>query len=676
MTISNDNLKPSFRKLKGYAFDPSLSLNNSTSIFNEVIYKVPWEDLRAGPSGQYIEVIDYDPTIPNGEKDFGRFYSPVDLNNPYILAQDGLTPSDSNPQFHQQMVYAVAMKTIKNFEKALGRKIIWRERKSFMVKNDNPNVEGEYRKASLKECYVEKLRIYPHALREPNAYYSPMKRALLFGYFRSTPTEKHVHMPNSWVFTCLSHDIIAHEVTHAILDGLNKYYTEPTNPDVLAFHEAFADIVALFQHFTMPEVLKSQIAKTKGNLENQNLLGQLAQEFGNAIGGYGSLRDAIGKVDPTDGEWKRIEPDPSEYETIYEPHKRGAILVAAVFDAFLSLYKHRVSDLMRIATGGTGVLPDGEIHPDLVNRLANEAAKTAKHMLNICIRAIDYCPPVDITFGEYLRAIITADCDLVSEDSNGYRLAFIDAFKRRGIYPTGIKTLSIDSLKYDQLEDSKSKRRELSQLRTLLKDYSLRMKFRTERDDIYTLTKVYIAGDRTKNKGLHRKLTQLVIKDKEFGELMGILTAEHFKELGINQASFKYKDNVARPSFAVTNLREISRVGPTGKKVNQILFTVIQTARLIVDPENKTYRPAKKDEEGTMKFRGGTSIIFDLDTLSIKYSIRKSIFNGSNLDNDRLWRQYKYQYDKEMTGMTDMEKYFGLTRHADLKETFALLHNH
>ena len=104
-------------------------------------------------------------------------------------------------------------------------------------------------------------------------------------------------MPDSLVFTCLSHDIIAHETTHAIIDGMHNYYNEPTNPDMLAFHEAFADIVALFQRFTFPEVLKHQIARTKGGiLSSQNLLGQLAQEFGSAIGGYGSLRDALGKI--------------------------------------------------------------------------------------------------------------------------------------------------------------------------------------------------------------------------------------------------------------------------------------------------------------------------------------------------------------------------------------------
>ena len=91
------------------------------------------------------------------------------------------------------------------------------------------------------------------------------------------------------------------------------------------------------------------------------------------------------------------------------PHSRGAILVAAVFDAFLAIYETRTADLMRISTGGAGVLSAGAIHPDLVHRLAAEAVKSAKHILDMCIRALDYIPPVDITFGEYLRGLITAD---------------------------------------------------------------------------------------------------------------------------------------------------------------------------------------------------------------------------------------------------------------------------
>ena len=320
-------------------------------------------------------------------------YAPVDLNHPYVLANDGLTPSESNPQFHQQFVYAASMLTIQHFEHALGRQILWAPR---VFGKGSPEAAS-----GLYEEYVPRLRIYPHAVRIANAYYSPLKKAVLCGYFSATPKTAALQMPGSLVFSCLSHDIVAHEVTHAILDGVHRNYNRATNPDVLAFHEAFADIVALFQHFTFPEVLKHQIARTRGDLEKQSLLGELAQQVGVAIGGYGSLRDAIGSHDKQTGEWSLKDPKPTDYERTTEPHDRGSILVAAVFEAFLTIYKNRVKDLLRIATGGTGILPQGEIHPDLVNRLAGEASKTATHVLTMCVRALDFCPPVDITFGEY-----------------------------------------------------------------------------------------------------------------------------------------------------------------------------------------------------------------------------------------------------------------------------------
>ena len=267
----NNNKKPTVRRLRGYAFDPSLSLQLDTIDVNNITFKLEWEPLDKPdprspvtvPCGEYIEIIDYDPAT-------GVFYPPVNLDDTELLLQDGLEPNVNNPQFHQQMVYAVIMTTIKNFEKALGRKIQWAEHVYYKTRNG--------KKAYISE-FVERLRVYPHALRQANAYYHPDKKALLFGYFPAAPASPMLQLPGSTVFTCLSHDIIAHETTHAILDGLHRRYIEPTHPDTRAFHEAFADIVALFQHFTFPEVLKHQIAQTRGNLSSHNLLGQLAQEI-------------------------------------------------------------------------------------------------------------------------------------------------------------------------------------------------------------------------------------------------------------------------------------------------------------------------------------------------------------------------------------------------------------
>jgi hypothetical protein len=194
------------------------------------------------------------------------------------------------------MVYAVAMTTIRQFERALGRVALWAN-------------HSLIEKGRFHDQFVKRLRLYPHALRDRNAYYSPTKKAVLFGYFPVTSRDAN-NTPGTIVFTCLSHDIIAHEVTHALLDGVHPRFNEATNPDVLAFHEAFADVVALFQHFSYPEVLQSQIRRTRGSLDTENLLSQLAQQFGRATGRGSSLRDALGRTNPETGQWEPLRPDP------------------------------------------------------------------------------------------------------------------------------------------------------------------------------------------------------------------------------------------------------------------------------------------------------------------------------------------------------------------------------
>jgi hypothetical protein len=685
------NRKPAFRKLRGYAFDPLLSNQAETVDINSIVYKVLWEDLketedekekkekalqenfqyevqRMGPVGEYVEVIDYDPSVD-------KFYKPVDLNDSYILAQDGLDPSEGNPQFHQQMVYAVAMTTIKNFEKALGRKVLWPSRKL--------QDETKY------EEYVHRLRIYPHALREANAYYSPQKKALLFGYFSSSPADISLQMPGSLVFTCLSHDIIAHETTHAILDGMHREYNNATNPDVLAFHEAFADIVALFQHFTFPDVLKNQIAETHGDLGAQNLLGKLAQGFGTAIGRYGSLRDAIGKTDEKSGQWTATtKPNPNDYRTVMEPHARGSILVAAVFEAFINIYKSRVTDLLRIATTGVGVLPS-QLQPDLVNRLANEAAKSASHVLSMCIRAIDYCPPVDITFGDYLRAIITADIDLVNDDARDYRLYFIDAFRRRGIYPKNIKTLSVESLRY-MLEPFVSQQTKdfLTVISEFLKDYRNAVMYLTDRKEIYDLSREYMGGTNVPSaSSLHKRITLKFEESAEFEKLTGLVFYRDWEQLGI-RTSDAYKGNidggVKGPSFQVQNLRLVSRVGPDGNQINQIIFSLAQRAGVVTDNgEFKGYYipEANTTPPGGFELWGGCTMIFDLDTASLRYAISRPLLNIDSLkgvrelDKTRAENQYKYQNEDGNMGLGEYSQYFGLGLSNNINEPFALLHH-
>ena len=73
-------------------------------------------------------------------------------------------------------------------------------------------------------------------------------------------------MPRGLIFTGLSHDVIVHETTHALLDALRSQFYAPTRPDVLGFHEGFADLVALFLHFSYPDVVEQAIRECRGNL--------------------------------------------------------------------------------------------------------------------------------------------------------------------------------------------------------------------------------------------------------------------------------------------------------------------------------------------------------------------------------------------------------------------------
>ena len=418
-----------FRTLRVFAFDPSRGNRRG----NVMTVRLPYEPLQRGPIGERVAVIDYD-----GSRD--RFYPAVDLDHPQILMEGGLEPRDSDPRFHQQMVYAVVSQTLRTFDRALGREVRFR-----------------FQRQGGSGTRDRRLRIYPHGVNEANAYYSRDLRALVFGYFSASLEDAGANIPGQPVFTCLSHDIIVHETCHAIIDGMREYFLEPTNRDTLAFHEALSDVIAMLQHFTFPEPLLDTIQRTGGRLHLTSLdpelaadsegrelvsgavegnpLVDLALQFGESLGTRRALRSAVGK-----------RPDRRAIETEDEPHARGAILVAAIFEAFFRVYARRTRDLFRVA----GVGPDyrGELHSDLASRLCAEATIVADQFVQLCVRAIEFCPPVDLEFGDFLRALVTVHSRLEDEDEDGYRDALIRAFARRGIYPPDVRSLTEDELKW------------------------------------------------------------------------------------------------------------------------------------------------------------------------------------------------------------------------------------
>jgi hypothetical protein len=414
---SPDQTRPEFRQLRIYALDPMVSRAGEHQATVQIRYEpLEWrkgaENEKAEPisfKGDRVEVVDVD---ASGKEPV--WLKPVDLDDAYIAMQHGLDPSESDPQFHQQMVYAVAMRTLEQFDRALGRYVYFRGRR--------------------------RLRLVPHAFRGSNAFYHPDLRAVLFGYFRANRDAPGENLPGQVIFTCLSHDIVAHEVTHAIVDRLRPELDQATNPHVRAFHEGFADIVAVFQRLSFRDLVQRALQDERGNVRQSPLLSNIAAQFGEGLGSGKALRTALDSS--------------TRIQDVDEEHALGAVLVAAIFEGFYTTYQRRTEDLLRIATGGTGELPRGAIHPDLVSRLTTECVRTAQSVLTMCIRAFDYLPPTDVTFGAFLRALVTADWELNPLDEVGLRASIIEACRRRGIYAVEAGSLAVSALLLDAAKKS------------------------------------------------------------------------------------------------------------------------------------------------------------------------------------------------------------------------------
>lgn len=407
---------PIYRPLWIYTIDPAASrFDGATTIIN-----VPYEPLEPGPRGALFQVDCVDETV-------GVRYAQLDPEAPDVLLGSGRPPSPADPRFHQQMVYAVCSTVYAAFRTALGRHVAWGFDRP--DGRDDPAAPGP------------RLVLRPHGGVARNAWYDREAGALSFGYFPAGADVAGRNVPGGTVFTCLSHDIVAHEVTHALVDGLRSHLHLATSADVPGFHEGLADTIAILQRFSYREVVRAALTRVRGSLGHATALVDLARQFGETTGTGRSMRtaldfDADGRVVP-----RRYVPDA-------EAHAMGEVLVSAVFDAFMTVLRRKTARYLRLATDGTGVLPPHEMSADLLDVLAEEASQLASQFLSICIRAIDYCPPIDLELGEYLRAVISADLELVPDDRWGYREAWMDAFARHRIYPPQVRSLTEDELRW------------------------------------------------------------------------------------------------------------------------------------------------------------------------------------------------------------------------------------
>jgi hypothetical protein len=380
------------------AQDPSLRDASGRILMSRL--RVPEELLSPGPMGYRVQVVDYDAT---GEQFHGAHVLPMTAEDEPAAWAEGRHEILTDYRFHAQNVYALVMKTLARFEYALGRRVGWSFR-------------------------THQLKVAPHGMLDANAFYSPEAEGLVFGYFPG--------LSGATVHTCLSHDVVVHETTHALLDALRQRYLDPSSPDQAAFHEGFADVIALLSVFAQQGLIAELLRRGRtvrrrvprdmihakdldvAALKRSTLFG-LADGMGDEMEGIrgGALRNsATLPVDPA-------LRDSAEF---LEPHRRGELLVAAVLHAFVVAWAERIASLA----------PHGSQLYSLA-RVSEEGADIADVLVTMWIRALDYMPPVHVEFGDALSGALTADTEArPNDDRYQLRKHTREAFEAYGFEPS------------------------------------------------------------------------------------------------------------------------------------------------------------------------------------------------------------------------------------------------
>ena len=302
--------------------------------------------------------------------------SAVELTYGHFNREPMERPIVENAQFHQVNAFAVAGHTLRSFEEALGREIVWR--------SGGP------------------LVIRPHAFEGANAFYDPMSPSLNFGFFRSP-------IRAATVWTCLSHDIVAHELGHAILDSFRPLWLWSEELDVPALHESIGDLLALFAALEHPQLVERIYQESGGDMRRPTLVSGLAEEFGIGLRGSGVayLRSAL--------------EGPPYPEAEKEAHARSTAWTAAVYDVLVALV-------------------DASVSTDPPFEEFKQAVVTVTRRLRrMLLRALSYASPTGITMPMLARVLYEADQRLFPDDPLSRDLAK-QVFEARGLWDDTLLT--------------------------------------------------------------------------------------------------------------------------------------------------------------------------------------------------------------------------------------------
>lgn len=166
------------------------------------------------------------------------------------------------------------------------------------------------------------IKVYPHAGKEKNAYYSRHEQVLKFFYFHP-----HDNTNEPLVYTCRSFDVVAHETGHAILDALRPGYWNSWNAQTGGLHESFGDLTAIFTMLAQMDQCEAIIAESKADLHAKELFfSAVAEQFGEALYGKKTgLRNA--------------DNDLKLSEVSNQVHSISQVFTGAIYDILADIFK-------------------------------------------------------------------------------------------------------------------------------------------------------------------------------------------------------------------------------------------------------------------------------------------------------------------------------------------------
>jgi len=348
---------------------------------------------RDGPANARVAVVDRNPA--SGQVRSGATFVPRGVGKTvscYDLGKRELGPETKPEEFEfdgffQVSPFATVLKTLDFFEdpQLLGRKLSW----AF------PSPQ---------------LVIVPRAGVTANAFYERGTNSLEFYYQEAAAGHT--------VYTALSHDIVVHEATHAILDGLAPDLLDAILPQSLALHEAIADLSAISQTLLNEMVVWSIENLSPAAVEPREALSRVAEEFGSARQGESGnflrrLKNAR-TLDPNDNSRDEFgapnRPDPTDL------HALSQVLSGAVY----SVFEKRLAATHRKERDGLPASLDELLLP------------AARRVARITFRALDYLPPGEASFADYGRAFLAAAAATYSRPEQE-QTWLREEFVRRGI---------------------------------------------------------------------------------------------------------------------------------------------------------------------------------------------------------------------------------------------------